>query len=111
VRGTIRFSLKPASERSGLPPDSQRFSDRAGGPDGPRTIAGRICEDRAFRGTGTLETVLTDVLGPINLAYEVKDGCLAIDSRQGTVESRLSRVEDKLDRILKALEKQTPPPR
>ena len=53
----------------------------------------------------TLADVLHRALSPLKLGYFVTDGFLWINSRVGTVESRLNSVEEKLDRIMNALEK------
>ncbi len=58
----------------------------------------------------TLGDVLQGALRQLNLAYEVDDGFLHINSRQNIVEARLTRVEEKLDRILKGMEKKEPHP-
>ncbi len=49
--------------------------------------------------------VLQEALRVLNLAYDVKDGFLTIDSRLSVVEAKLQRLEEKLDRIVNELEK------
>ncbi|MGC8643803.1 MAG: hypothetical protein ACP5XB_28415 [Isosphaeraceae bacterium] len=57
-------------------------------------------------GKRILAETLEKTLKSVKLWYEIDDGFLKIDAREGIIESRLKRVEDKLDRLIKAVEAQ-----